>query len=147
MRKQIQKRLDALRPMASVPSPHGGWIKNLRESLGMSLQQLADRVKMTPQSLQGIETAEREGRVTIATLKKIAVALDADVQVAIIPSKPLEQMIRDQAMKAASRIARNTQTHMALEDQATSEEFRRSQIEKIADALVGEGSRKIWDEQ
>jgi predicted DNA-binding mobile mystery protein A len=143
-RDQLQRRFETLSPM--LPPPHGGWIKNLRESLGMSLRQLAGRLDISPQSLSEIEKAECEGRITLATFQKVARALSAEVQVSLRPSAPIEQMILDQARKVASRLTRNTQVHMALENQATSAAFQQDQIEKLAKELATQKLSKIWDE-
>jgi len=44
-----------------VVAPPTGWLRAVTVSLGMSLQQLADRLSITKQSAQEIELHEKEG--------------------------------------------------------------------------------------
>lgn len=143
--QQLDRRLKAFQTN-SYPI-NGGWIRNLREALGMSLKQLSSRLKITPQSLLEIERAEVEGRITVTTLRKVAKALGAEVRIAVIPDRPLSEILRDQAKKVATKLVKQTQTQMSLEDQPNSEEFIKQEIENLTEELIRKADRRIWDEE
>jgi predicted DNA-binding mobile mystery protein A len=52
--------------------PPSGWINAIRTALGMSLQQLGDKMSITKQSVQNIEKREKDGSVTIKSLREVA---------------------------------------------------------------------------
>jgi predicted DNA-binding mobile mystery protein A len=141
--EQLDRRIETLRTNSHPLS--GGWIRNIREGLGMTLKQLSERLEMTPQSLMEIERSESEGRITVSTLNRVAEVLGAEVRIAVIPSRSLSEMVNIQARKAATKIVEQTQTHMALENQGNSEDFLKKQIEKLTDELVRTADRRIWD--
>lgn len=122
-----------------------GWIRTLREALGMSATQLANRLGVTKQGVGAIERAEREGRITFSTYKKVAEALDCDVRVTVVPRRPLENIVREQAFKAASQIVERSQLYMKLEDQGTDKEFRHQEIERLAEEMIRTGNSRIWN--
>lgn len=144
-RLHLDQKLSLLRNHELPSTPHGGWIRNLREALGMSREQLATRLKITPQSLADIEAAEAEDRITLATLKRVAAALNADLRLAIVPALPLAEMLQKQARKVATEIVSETQASMALEAQGNSKDFVNQRIEELANELVRSGDRRIWN--
>jgi DNA-binding transcriptional regulator YiaG len=58
--EQLEQKLKGFSTAYKVPAPPTGWLKAVRVSLGMSLQQLADKIAITRQSVQEIEIREKE---------------------------------------------------------------------------------------
>jgi transcriptional regulator with XRE-family HTH domain len=66
-------------------SDYKAQIKNLRESLGMTQEQLAARVDRTPRAIRQVENGEAFPR--ISTLGKIAEALNAELIISLVPKE------------------------------------------------------------
>lgn len=114
-----RKQLDAkLRNAPAVPTPEEGWIKAIRTALGMSAAQLGKRMKVSQQTVAGLEKRERNGSISISSLRRAAEALNCDVRVVFVPKTSLEDTVHAQA-EVKARAARNRVVHtMELEDQA-----------------------------
>ncbi|MFI5233606.1 MAG: mobile mystery protein A [Gemmatimonadales bacterium] len=144
-----QKQMDAtLRQAASiapVETPSGGWIKSIRQALGMTAAQLGKRLRTTPQSVLALEKREVAGTITLATLEKAAHALDCRVRVLFIPNHGIEEAVYQRAMDRA-RDERNRIVHtMGLEGQGTG--VREAlDLEKIAESWRTKRRTRLWDE-
>ena len=69
---QMESRLRKWR-QAKLPSrPTAGWVKSIRESLGMSASALGRRLGMSHSAINKFELAEANDAITLASLKKIA---------------------------------------------------------------------------
>ena len=109
-----------------VPQPHDittppkGWIRAIRDALGMTAKQLANRLGVAQQAVAHIEKGELAGSVTIKTMRRIAESLDCVFVYGFVPRISLEETVSRQAKKiAAQRLSRVSQT-MSLENQALS---------------------------
>jgi transcriptional regulator with XRE-family HTH domain len=58
-------------------------IRALREAAGWSMAELARRAGVSQPTVANWEKRERDGRITIATLRRAAAALDADLSYAM----------------------------------------------------------------
>ena len=67
--EQLENKLSGFSTAQKVVVPPTGWLKAVRVSLGMSLQQLADKLSITKQSVQEIELREKEGAITLKSLR------------------------------------------------------------------------------
>uniref|UniRef100_UPI0028A95AA5 helix-turn-helix domain-containing protein n=1 Tax=Aquidulcibacter sp. TaxID=2052990 RepID=UPI0028A95AA5 len=88
-RKSLDKRLPRLRE-EPMPMPRAGWIKAIREALGLTAQQLASRMGVVQSRVSTIEKAEITGATTVKTLRATAEAMGCTFVYAIVPTKPLE---------------------------------------------------------
>lgn len=142
-RKQLDKRLDQLRdiPLATPPR---GWVKAIREALGMTTRQLAARLGVAQPRIIEIEKNEVRSALTLESLKRTANAMDCQLVYALIPRKPLEEMNHEQALRIAKAQLQRAAHSMALENQAVDEKDQNDQLENLARSL--QGSSKIWDE-
>src|ERR1700731_2404849 len=102
-------------PAARFKPPVRGWIKAIREALGMSSAQLANRVGMKQPSLTAIEQSELKGTIRLATLRRVAEAMDCTLVYALIPNEPLETIVQKQARKVARRRLQSVEHSMLLE--------------------------------
>jgi len=118
-------------------APRSGWIRAIRDALGMSTSELARRVGLSKGRISQIERAERERTLTLDTLERVAAALDCRVEYVLVPHQPLDDMVWEQARaKAAAEIAAVDHT-MALEDQRPGDESARQ--------LIDDGARRYVD--
>lgn len=131
--------------LTSIETPRNGWIKTIRQALGMTATQLAKRLRITPQSVLDLEKREVAGTITIATLQKAARALDCHLLVALVPHQGLEKAVEQQAMTKA-REERNQIVHtMGLEAQGKG--VRETlDLERIAESWRTKRRTRLWDE-
>ena len=142
-RSRLDERFAAMPPVSALAPPVRGWIKAIREALGMSTEQLAKRARVSQPSIVALEQSEAKGSIEIATLKRIAYALDCQLVYALVPTKPLEQMVRDRARLFARRRRGPIEHSMALEDQTVPS----NQTEAVIDDIVREISPgRLWNE-
>jgi predicted DNA-binding mobile mystery protein A len=145
-RKQLERRLAPLR-VASLTPPPRGWIKALRESLGMTARQLAARMGAAPSRVPVIEKAEVSGATTIKTMRQVAEAMDCTFVYAFVPARPLEDVLRRRAEeKVRADIARLDHS-MRLENQALRKADLEAERQRMIDLALSGSLRGLWDEQ
>jgi predicted DNA-binding mobile mystery protein A len=143
---QLSKKLATYEAMAHLPSPTVGWLKAIRVTLGMTLQQLANKLSISKQSVQEIEVREKEGTVTIKTLREVANALDMHLVYAFVPKDgSIDQLIERKARELAIQIVGRTAQNMKLEDQEISYERLEEAIEERTAELKKEMPKALWD--
>jgi len=145
LRRQLDERFNLIRE-APLQSPRGGWIKTIREALGMTATQLAKRLGISLAGLSKIEASERKGTITLSTLKKAADVLGCRVVVSLVPLEPLEETVKKRAREVANRISQRSQLHMQLEDQGLSGRFQAAQAEDSYEELMSKLAEKLWEE-
>src|SRR5437016_1924785 len=97
----------------------------------MSTAQLAMRLKIKQPSLVDLEQSEAKGTIELATLRRVAEALDCTLVYALIPNRPLETMVRDRA-RAFTRKRRESVEHsMLLEDQKVTAKAAEARLDEI----------------
>jgi predicted DNA-binding mobile mystery protein A len=143
-RLNLDRRFDEMRPVTRFAPPVRGWIKAIREALGMTTAQLAKRLKMKQPSLVEIEQSEAKGAIQLRTLRRVAEALDCTLVYALVPNKPLETMVRDRARKVARRRMEPIEHSMRLEDQGLSP----TDVEARIDTYMRDVDlSKLWDDK
>jgi predicted DNA-binding mobile mystery protein A len=144
--EQMDKKIKAFRSLEGSIVPKKGWVNSVRIALKMSLRQLAERMKISPQSVNELEKREANGSITLKTLKDAAHALDMKLVYGFIPKEEsLEKLIEKRARKLAIEIVSRTSNSMRLEDQENSkkriEKSIKSKTEEIMDAMP----KYLWD--
>lgn len=144
-RKQLERRIAPLRELG-LASPPRGWVKAIREALGMSTRQLAARMGASPSRIPAIEKAEISGATTIKTLREAAAALNCTFVYAFVPTKPLDDIVRDRAVeKAGANVARLDHT-MRLENQAMLKADLDDEKQRTTNRLLAESPRRLWED-
>ena len=144
--EQLDRKLKGFNTAAQVTPPPTGWLKAVRVSLGMSLQQLADKLSITKQSVQEIENREKEGNITLKTLKDTASALDMQLVYGFVPKDgTLDDLIERKAKELAIRIVSRTSNTMKLEDQENSKQRIKKAIEERTAIIKNEMPKMLWD--
>lgn len=146
-RDQIDRQLKPLR-QARLVRPFRGWVRAVREALGLNGRQMAERMTIARSHVSQIEDAEARGAVSIRTLQRAADALGCDLVYALVPrdGKTLETLVHERAQRVAERMMERVAETMALEDQAVSREFSKREVDRIAAELVRTMSKDLWDE-
>jgi len=145
-RKQLERRLAPLREMVLVP-PKRGWIRAIRESLGMSDRQLAARMGVAPSRIPALERAEVTGGTTVRTLRQAALAMNCTFVYALVPIEPLDDILRERAIiKARKTISRLDHT-MRLENQAVLKSDLDAELQRMVDQIVSGSLRGLWDDE
>lgn len=144
--EQLERKLKYYSSATEVIPPPTGWIKAIRTTLGMSLQQLADKLSITRQGMQQIEQRESEGSITIRSLRETANALDMDLVYGLVPKDgSLEALIEKRAHDLAARIVSRTSYSMKLEDQENSRERLQKAMEERVVILKNDLPKVLWD--
>lgn len=65
--------------------PTRGWLRAVREALGLSQKAVAAKAGVTQQSLLRLESREGRGAITLASLERAATAMDCDLVYYLVP--------------------------------------------------------------
>jgi predicted DNA-binding mobile mystery protein A len=65
--------------------PARGWLRALREAIGLSQAEVAARAGVKRQSLAQFEAAEERGSISLSSLRRAAAAMDCDLAYFIVP--------------------------------------------------------------
>jgi predicted DNA-binding mobile mystery protein A len=141
-RTRLDERFAQLGAAERYRPPARGWIKAIREALGMSTAQLAKRMNVRQPSIVGLEASEEKGSIELATLRRAAEALDCTLVYALIPNKPLGTTVRERARAFLRQRRRPVEHTMLLEDQRVKDSGDDAQIE---DAIRATNPRLFWD--
>lgn len=126
--------------------PAKGWIRAIRESLGMTAQQLAKRLGVGHTRVLAIEQDEVKGNLKLSTLERAAKALGCRFVYAFIPVESLQDTVRHRAAEKARQILVHAKHAMDLEAQATSENECNVQFERLVEDLLQGPPARLWDE-
>ena len=143
IRLQLNKQFDEIRHILRFDRPLLGWIKALRNALGMTSAQLAKRMKVSQARISFIESAEINGTLTLNKLNETANALNCKFVYFLIPENNLDEILKEQAIKAVIESHKSVSHSMGLENQSIEKE--REFIEAEAESLISEESNKIWE--
>jgi predicted DNA-binding mobile mystery protein A len=146
-RKQLDKRLLPLSSVDSLARPPQGWIKAIREALGMTTAQLARRLGVSQPRIIALEKGEASGAITLETLARAAEALDCRLVYTLVPRKPLEALVDERAAALAKKRLGTTRHTMALEDQSVEAADETAQLERLTQQIVNQPGSKLWDEE
>lgn len=145
-RKQLERRLAHLRNAQEFARPKRGWIKAIREALGMTAAQLGRRVGVSPSRIARIETDEGEDALTLATLRRTAEGLNCTLVYALVPNAPLDDMLRERAQAAADAELARTHHSMRLENQTLGKRDLEDERERLTAELLKGSPRRLWDQ-
>ena len=145
IRQQLDVSLQRLSPLLDVIAPPKGWIRAIRDALGMTAKQLANRLGVAQQAVARIEKEELAGSVTIKTMRRIADCLDCVFVYGFVSRTNLEETVARQAKKvAAQRLAQASQT-MSLENQALSRRENEQALSDLVDELIRTLPSNLWN--
>lgn len=144
-RKHLERRLAPLRQAPGLARPARGWVKALREALGMTAAQLGGRIGVSQSRIARIEKDEAEDSVTLATLRRVAEGMDCTLVYALVPNRSLDEVLRERARAAAEVQLTRTHHHMRLENQPVDRRDLDEERERLAAEILAGDPRRLWD--
>jgi predicted DNA-binding mobile mystery protein A len=118
-RKQLAAVIDKFPHTNQVTRPQRGWLRAIREALGISQQEVATAAKVRRESLIGFEKAEAGDRITLRNLRRIADTMGCELIYAIVPkSGSIEELAEQRTQSQATKRVLSVERTMALENQA-----------------------------
>src|SRR6266513_946146 len=146
-RRQVEDITAPWRSLARTTPPHGGWLRMVRQALGMTTRQMAQRLNARQSRVVKIEMAEANGTTTLNTLSEAAHALGCDFVYAVVPRKPIRDILEERARDQARRPLQPTLHTMALESQSPSKEAEEELIKDRAQELLAGNPHRLWDDR
>ncbi|MFN5251248.1 MAG: mobile mystery protein A [Bacteroidia bacterium] len=144
--QQLNTKMLAYASLQKVAPPPTGWIKAIRNAIGMSMLQLGNRLSITKQSVQDMERREKDGSITIKALREAARALDMQLVYGFVPNDgSLELLIERKAKKLATQIVMRTNNTMKLEDQENTKQRIEKAIQERTTIIKTEMPKTLWD--
>jgi len=146
MLQQLNGKLLSFAILSGIAIPPSGWIKAIRNTLGMSMQQLANKLSISKQAVLDIEKREADGSITIKSLRELGRVLDMELVYGFVPKDgSLEAMIEKKANELATKIVLRTSNTMKLEDQGNSKERIEKAISERTEEIKKEMPKILWD--
>ena len=141
---QLDRKLATYVNFPDVPAK--GWIHGIRTALKMSFRQFGSRLGITAQSAQEIEDREKNGNISLKSLREVASALNLRLVYGFVPRDgSFEEMLEKQALIVARKIVKRTDNTMKLEDQQVSKDRVEKAVRELADEIKSEMPRYLWD--
>jgi len=145
MREQVQESLEPFSGLVNLAIPRMGWIRAIRDAIGLSSRKLAKRLDCSQANITKIEKSEREGTITLNTLEKAAQALNCKLVYCLIPEEPLEQMLENRARAIARKKIEYINHSMILEDQGLTPKQLKQQEDNLVQRLIQGNPKDLWN--
>jgi len=145
-RRQLDKRFSALGNIEVLTRPPRGWVKAIREALGMTSAQLAKRMGVSQPRVFKLEQAEAQGAVTLESLERAAHALDCRLVYALVPRRPLDALIEERALHLAEKRLAAASHTMALEAQGVEKGDESEQLRRLVRLMIEKAGSGLWQE-
>ena len=144
--EQLDDLLEEYGQLMNLTRPQQGWVRSIRESLGMSAEQLAQRVGVSRSTIQAMERNEAGKKITFESLEKLAHGLGCRVVYAVIPEegKSFSGLLRDRATVLAREHVAKVSHSMKLEAQGLSPQKEQRQLERLVHEYLSGSLRKLW---
>lgn len=143
--EQLDTTLARFAPLRDTLPPKKGWIRAIRDALGMSGRQLGQRMGVSKMWIADMERLEASGTTSLKTLRRAAEAMDCTLVYALVPKTSLKETLLKQARhKVRQDMARASHT-MALEDQALTGDEAAKATETAAASLLYKLPKTFWD--
>ena len=144
-RKNLDKKLNSLRNLEGLVRPQRGWIKAIREALGMTTAQLGRRMGVSQPRAVAVEKAEISDRITLDSLERAADALGCRLVYSLVPRDSLDAQLKARARKLAEKHHSSVSHSMALEDQLVLDEDANIQFERLIESILNAPGSKLWE--
>ena len=144
-REQLDDTLNVFSSIASVNRPIKGWIRAIRDALGMNMRQFAQRLGVSKSRIPRIEQDEITGSLTLKTMNRVADKLDCVFVYGFVPRTSLENTVREQASIVAKRRMNRLLHTMNLEAQGLSSQDAKKTFNNMVDEIIDMPSI-LWEE-
>ncbi len=127
--------------------PPNGWLRMVRNALGMSGTQLANRLGVTKARISKAEQDEQTGSVTLKTMQNMASAMDCRFVYAVVPENEIEEIIKKRAYQKAREQIKSASTQMALEAQALNDRQLAFAVDELASKIIEKMPSDLWNDE
>lgn len=145
IREQLDNKLKLFKPLEKVSIPNKGWIRAIRDALGMNVKQFARRLKVSSPRITRIEKDEIVGNLTIKTMRHIAEVFNCKFVYGFIPNTSLEDTVQKQAQKIINNRMNTISQTMLLENQELSKKNKNKLFNYEVDELINNSPKIIWE--
>jgi predicted DNA-binding mobile mystery protein A len=143
--RQQDQALGPFQALRHRPPPRSGWLKSIRQALGMSLRQLSERSGLSKTAVASAEASEARGTIQLDTLRRLADAMDCDLVYAIVPRDSLARTVEKQAERTAESVVSRVSESMEMEAQGVPDSERQRQVREMAAEILWDRGRGFWD--
>ena len=138
--RALDKKTSDLKSAKNIVPQSSGWIKTVREAIGMTVSQLAARLGVTQPRITKMES--NEDNLKLSTMKKAAEAMDCEFVYYFKPKTTFQNLVDEQAQKKAAEVLKTVNVNMALENQEIAED---EAVKDFASDLINTKIKQIWD--
>lgn len=138
--RALDKKTSDLKSAKNIVPQSSGWIKTVREAIGMTVSQLAARLGVTQPRITKMES--NEDNLKLSTMKKAAEAMNCEFVYYFKPRTTFQNLVDEQAQKKAAEVLKTVNVNMALENQEIAED---EAVKDFASDLINTKIKQIWD--
>ena len=146
IRKQLEKTTTRIACIRNISRPAKGWLRAVREALGMSSKQFAHRLGVSPPRVTALEQSEQNGAVTIKTMQRAAESLDSIFVYAIIPRESFSATIHGRAESLVHKRMNQVNHSMLLENQQLSANELQDSYNAEVEKVIREMPTELWED-
>ena len=143
--ENYRERANGTRSIPVPARPREGWIRTIRKALGMNMAQLGRRIGVGKGRVSQLELYETQDRITLKQLRRVANAANCELVYMLVPRRPIEDEIADQAHRKAKNLVMRAHEQMALEAQGLAPEDLGREVRSYANELAKNVPRDFWD--
>jgi predicted DNA-binding mobile mystery protein A len=144
IREQLDDTLSQFSTIVAVNRPMKGWIRAIRDVLGMNMRQFADRLGVSKSRIPRIEQDEITGSLTLKTMNRVADKLDCVFVYGFAPRTSLDDTVRKQASIVAQQRMNRLMHTMSLEAQGLSSKNAKKAFNNIVEEIIDSPSM-LWE--
>lgn len=142
--RQLDASLQRYGEARQAPIPRTGWIKSIRQAIGMTSNQLAQRLGVTQPAITSLEKSEAEGSITLRSLRRAASALECELVYALVPRHSLRHLVEQRIRRLVTERVGHVAHTMALEEQSVSDAHLERQITEMVDRMMANPPKNLW---
>jgi predicted DNA-binding mobile mystery protein A len=121
VRRELDERVALLRAaLSAAQRPARGWLRAIRDAVGLSQSRLAKTLHITQQSYADLESAEERGTITLRSLERAAEAMDCQLAYFLLPRGSVARTYEELSLlhDPKRKHLRASEHSMALEGQS-----------------------------
>ncbi|MFM2192216.1 MAG: hypothetical protein RLZZ118_1173 [Bacteroidota bacterium] len=142
----LNTKLEKVSALSKISKPYKGWFFTIRQTLAISLEQIASKLGLSKQAVKSLEQREQLGTISLNKLASLADALDMQLVYFFVPKDAsLQAMIERKANTLATEIVMRTSQTMKLEDQENDKKRIAKAIKEQTQQLIHDMPKILWD--
>ena len=143
-RRHLDKRFAEFGSPQKYVTPPRGWIRAVRDALGMTAADLGRKLGVSQAAVAQFEKSEKDGSISLKTLRSAAEALDCTLVYAFVPRKSLDDLMVERASTIADEQLARTHHTMSLENQALLPDDLKAERRRLIDDILRDDPSRLW---